>query len=226
MILKMQRRELLPEVKKPVVKEPIEIAHKEEEEIFKLPEKQAPVPTEESPETLDVVPVVEKPQKLDAVPPPVEKPKRKKRNPTEKQLEALRIARETRSRITAQKKGKSPEERLKEEEMEQLAYLESKYKRTAPQPVAPQPVASQSITPSIDYDRIPKTEVDYDRIINGVAQRYQAFHQQQRQEEQKKQANRTATIDMLCGRKGNVNRTFMQTNNIRRSFGNKFRGDW
>ena len=214
----MQKREILPQVKKPVVQEPIEIDTKEEEEIFKLPEKKVQVVAPEDIEEAEVP--TPKPRKLDE-PTAIVKPKRKKRNPTEKQLEALRIARETRSRITAQKKGKSPEEKLKDEEMEQLAYLEAKYKRK--QEVVEQP---KYVPPTIDYSQIPKTEVDYDRIINGVSQRYQALQQQKEQEQQKKQASRSATIDLLSGRKGNVNRTFMQTNNIRKSFGNKYRGDW
>ena len=208
----MNKRDILPQVKKPVIEEPIEIDTKEEEEIFKLPEKKSQVVEPEE------VPI-SKPKKLDE---PAEKPKRKKRNPTEKQLEALRIARETRSRITAQKKGKSPDEKLKDEEMEQLAYLEAKYKRKV-QTEAPPPTY---VPQSIDYSQIPKTEVDYDRIINGVSQRYYAMQQQQKQEQERKQASRSATIDLLSGRKGNINRTFQQTHNIRKSFGNKFKGDW
>ena len=100
---------------------------------------------------------------------PAKKPKKKL---TEKQLEAL--ARGRQKRIETRQKAK--EEKAKDKQ-QQFVYQE-------PKPIAPPVASSQSAPPNI--------QIDYDKIINGVAsvyeQRLNAKEQKKLEDEQRAQA--------------------------------------
>ena len=240
----MNKRTILKNIPKQEVQEEVEEPEQEiepefnEEEVFRLPDKKE-----------EITPEIE-----------IEKPKKKRGNYN---YDALAKGRE----IARLNKLKKTKERLelaeKEKEMkEQLQYqrLQEKYgkiKQKEIKPVEPEPepeiiseptsiptepIVNQRQQPYKHVDSIAsnslQTVVDYDRIINGLAERMERKHLSDREVQQKmatehikerdlykdkyNSLQRQETINVLTRR----NPVFERTNNLRANYTSRFNRGW